>query len=127
MHRLLLGLAALFSSALFAQSPLGTVTGLVLDPTGSTVPNAAVRLKNTATNVETKTASNDAGVYIFPNVLPGDYELRVEAKGFKQLATSAFPVAAYRTVRNDLRVEVGDTASTVEVRGELGEIGRAHV
>jgi outer membrane receptor protein involved in Fe transport len=118
MQRLLLGLATL-SLSLFAQSPLGTVTGLIKDPSGSAVPNAAVRLKNTATNVESRASSNDAGVYLFANVLPGDYELRVEAKGFKILATSAFPVAAYRTVRTDLSVEVGDTASTVEVRSEL--------
>ncbi len=124
MHRLLLGLAAL-SVALLAQSPLGTVTGLVTDPSGSAVPNASIRLKNTATNVESSSASNDAGVYLFANVLPGDYELRVEAKGFKQLATSAFPVAAYRTVRTDLRIEVGDTANTVEVRGEIASVLQA--
>ena len=121
MIRLLLGLVAL-SCALFAQSPLGTVTGLVLDPSGSVVPNASIRLKNTATNVESRATSNDAGVYLFANVAPGDYELRVEAKGFKQLASSAFPVAAYRTVRTDLRIEVGDTANTVEVRGEVASV-----
>jgi len=121
MYHLLLGLAAL-SFALSAQSPLGTVTGLVLDPSGSAVPNAAIRLKNGDTNVESRTTSNDAGVYVFANILPGDYELRIEAKGFKQLATSAFPVAAYRTVRTDLRIEVGDTANTVEVRGEIASV-----
>ncbi|MBL8242177.1 MAG: TonB-dependent receptor [Bryobacterales bacterium] len=121
MHRLLLGLCAL-TSALYAQSPLGTVTGLVLDPSGSTVPNASIRLRNTATNVENAATSNDSGAYVFANVLPGEYTLQAEAKGFKKLATSAFPVAAYRTVRTDLKVEVGDTANTVEVRGEVASV-----
>ena len=118
MNRLLLGLAAL-SCALFAQSPLGTVTGLVADPSGAAVPNAAIRLKNTATNIETKTVSNGAGIYVFANVLPGEYDLRTEAKGFKPLASAAFQVAAYRTVRADLNLLVGDTSNTVEVVGEV--------
>ncbi|HEU0121197.1 MAG TPA: carboxypeptidase-like regulatory domain-containing protein, partial [Bryobacteraceae bacterium] len=124
MHRLLLGFIAL-SCALFAQSPLGTVTGLVVDPSGAAVPNAAIFLKNTDTNVESRSQSNDAGVYVFANVLPGDYQLRVEAKGFKQLATSPFPVAAFRTVRTDLHVVVGDTINTVEVQGEVASVLQA--
>jgi hypothetical protein len=68
-------ISALFLSAvsLLAQSPLGTVTGLVIDPSGATVPNASLRLKNAATNVESSTTANASGLYLFPNVLPGDY------------------------------------------------------
>jgi len=119
--RLALGLLA---SALitYGQSPLGTVTGLVVDPSGASVPKATVKLKNAATNIEARAESNDAGVYLFANILPGDYELRVEAKGFRALATSAFNVAAYRTIRKDLNVEVGETVNTVEVRGEVATV-----
>jgi len=119
--RLALGLVA---SALFTygQSPLGTVTGLINDPSGASVPKAVVKLKNSATNIEARAESNDAGVYLFANILPGDYELRVEAKGFRALVTSAFNVAAYRTIRKDLNIEVGETVNTVEVRGEVATV-----
>jgi len=121
MFRSLLGLAA-FTFALFAQSPLGTVTGIVLDPSGSAVPGASLRLKNGATNVESRAVSNDTGIYVFANVLPGDYELQAEAKGFKKLVSSPFPVGAYRTIRADLKVIVADIGIQAEVTGTLSPV-----
>jgi len=117
-------LAALLASSLglFSQSPLGTVTGQVVDPSGAVVPGASVRLTNTGTNVESRSQSNDSGLYLFANVLPGDYTLSVEAKGFKTLTTTAFPVAAYRTSRRDLNVVVGETTNTVEVTSEAATV-----
>src|SRR5258708_31245429 len=112
----------LVSSILPAQAPFGTVTGLVLDPSGAAVPGASVQLKNLETNIEAATPSNSSGQYVFPNVLPGSYRLQVAAKGFKPLTTRDFPVAAYRTIRSDLNIVVGETTDTVEVRDQVNTL-----
>ncbi|HEY1242471.1 MAG TPA: TonB-dependent receptor, partial [Bryobacteraceae bacterium] len=102
-----------FAIALSAQTPLGTVTGLAMDPSGSAVPNAKVTLSNEETGRKQTATTNDAGVYSFPNLPPGTYRLAAEAAGFRAIETRAFPVSPYRTVRQDLAFEVA--AATAEV------------
>jgi len=101
------------SLAVWAQSPLGTVTGLATDPSGAVIPDVKVTLISTATGVKREVATNTSGVYVIPNIQPGQYKIFAEAKGFKALETTAFPVEAYRTVRQDLKLEVA--AATTEV------------
>ncbi len=101
------------AALLLAQSPLGTVTGLAADPSGAPVPAASIALRNELTGVKSETQTNQAGFYTFANLPPGTYKLTAEAKGFRPIETGAFPVAAYRTVRQDLRFEL--QAATAEV------------
>lgn len=48
---------------LMAQSDLGSISGFVKDPTGATVPNATVTVKNEATGTERRVVSNESGYY----------------------------------------------------------------
>src|SRR6266508_859705 len=56
----------------------GGITGLVTDSSG-----AAVTVTNKATHGTRKATTNSAGLYAFPSLPPGVYELKVEQKGFK--------------------------------------------
>jgi len=93
-----------------AQTPLGTVTGLAIDPSGAVAPGAAVKLTSEETGVERTAATNNAGAYSFPDLPPGAYRPAAEAKGFRPFETRAFAVAAYGTVRQDLRLKVAPRA-----------------
>jgi hypothetical protein len=101
--------------ALNAQTPLGTVTGLALDPSGGVIPGVSISLTNQQTGVKRAASTNEAGAYSFPNLQPGAYKLAADAKGFRSLAVPEFSVAAYRTVRQDLRFEVSAASTEVEV------------
>jgi hypothetical protein len=101
--------------ALFAQSPLGTVTGLALDPSGAAVPNVKVTLANQDTGVKRDVETNTAGAYSFPNLPPGNYKLTAEAKGFRAFETVPFEVAAFRTVRQDMHFEVAAASTEITV------------
>jgi len=98
---------------MYAQSPLGTVTGVALDLSQAPIPNARVVVANQSTGVSRETKTNEAGIYSVPNLPPGDYKLTAEAAGFKTFEPVVFPIAAYRTIRQDLRFEVA--AATAEV------------
>ena len=98
-----------------AQSPLGSVTGLALDPSEAPVPEARVTLQNLATGARWETKTNASGHYLFPNLPPGEYTLSAEARGFNRLEVAAFPVAAFRTVRQDLRLEIATATAEVTV------------
>lgn len=105
----------LLSAAAWAQSPLGVVTGLVADPSGMPVPGAAVVLENTATGARLEARTNAAGNYAFVNLTPGVYRLSAEAQGFRRFEASGIEVAAYRTVRQEVRFELASTTAEVTV------------
>src|ERR1700730_11469586 len=66
------------------QSSNGSVRGTVQDSTQAVIPSVSVQLTNTATGVELKTTSNQAGLYVFPAVLPGPYKLEADASGMRK-------------------------------------------
>src|SRR6476646_6655191 len=76
--------AALFTSAVCAQSDYGSVAGFVRDPTGGVSPKARVTLKNDASGTESSTLTNDSGYYVVPNLPAGSYTVTVEVAGFKK-------------------------------------------
>jgi len=98
-----------------AQTPLGTVSGLAIDPSGAAIPGTSVNLTSDTTGVKRTATTNNSGAYSFPNLPPGMYRLGADAKGFRPLETRPFPVEAYRTVRQDLNLELAGATSEVVV------------
>jgi hypothetical protein len=115
MIRVVLIIALAICPALFAQSPLGSVTGVAMDPSSAPVPGAAVTLSNTRTGVKYEATTNDSGIYNLLNLPPGAYKVSAEAKGFQKIETAEFGVAAFRTIRQDLRFSLQATATEVTV------------
>jgi hypothetical protein len=110
-------LIVLFVSAFLgqAQTPLGTVTGIATDASGSVVPGASVTLSSQDTGVRRTAATNETGAYSFPNLPTGSYRLTAEAKGFRPIETPVFALEAFRTVRQDQHFEVAGAATEVVV------------
>ena len=122
VFRAFLVFAAVACSLALAQSPLGTVAGIAVDPTNSPVPAAELTLTNTRTGVKQSAQTNGAGTYSFPNLTPGTYKLEASVSGFRKIETGEFPVDAYRTVRQDLRLELGTASSEVTVAGTTSTV-----
>ena len=76
---------------------------------------ASVTLTSNDTGVRRSARTNSTGAYEFPDLPPGTYRLGADAKGFRALETRAFPVEAYRTVRQDLKFEVASASTEVVV------------
>jgi outer membrane receptor protein involved in Fe transport len=76
-------LAGLAVVPLFGQSAsTATIVGQVVDPQGAVVPGAKVTATNAATGVGRSVDTTSSGNYTIPNLTPGTYNVRVEAKGF---------------------------------------------
>lgn len=112
-------LLALFSLSIpaAAQSTFASITGNASDPSGASVPNVEIVLRDTGTNYEYKSLTNDAGVYTIANLREGTYSLRAKAQGFKEFAVENIILTALNTRRIDIGLNVGDTVTTVEVSG----------
>jgi protocatechuate 3,4-dioxygenase beta subunit len=76
---LLLALA----SSVFGQA-LTQVNGSVTDPSGAAVVGATVEATNLATSISRETKTDNSGLYVFPQIAPGNYRLTVSAAGFSK-------------------------------------------
>ena len=95
----------------------GEITGEVTDQSGAIAPNASVTATNTATNGARTTLTNASGIYSFPALVPGPYQVRVEAAGFQSSVRSNIELQVQQTARVDFTLTVGQTSQTVEVSG----------
>jgi len=99
----------------FAQSSTQSVLGLVTHSTVALIQGAKVTLTNTDTNVVLTTSTNETGNYSFPLLQVGNYDVRVEAQGFKSEVVRGIRVETAAQFRQDVRLDVGSIAESVEV------------
>jgi hypothetical protein len=111
---LMLALLSLQSNILAQQT--GQITGTVLDATGAAIPNAKVVLTDEATKATRQTTSNGVGFFSFSAVMPANYDLKVEAKGFKSWSVAGIHMSP-GDKRDIAKVElaVGAAAESVSV------------
>jgi len=105
----------LSASLASAQVATGSMSGTVTDPNGASVPGARVVLTQNSTGLKTETLSSEAGLYVFPRLAVGGYEVAVEKTGFKKATVGGIEIRVASRQELDLRLEVGDVQQTIEV------------
>ncbi|HEX8090155.1 MAG TPA: carboxypeptidase-like regulatory domain-containing protein, partial [Blastocatellia bacterium] len=105
-----------------AQAVYGSISGTVTDASGAIVPGATV----TITSVERKTSdivtTNESGLYVKERLLPGNYEVKFEAQGFKQGLVSSVVVNVDAQTKVDAALEPGAISDTVTVTASAGQL-----
>ena len=89
-----------------------------MDSSGSVIVKGAIKVKQVETNITTTSATSSSGVYELQNLIPGNYLIVVEAKGFKKLERGPVQVRISDVLNLDMVLEVGNTMETVTVSGE---------
>jgi hypothetical protein len=120
MRRIVMCLLVLAGVAAFdwpaeAQVLYGSVVGTVQDESGAAVPNAAIAIIDNSTGQSRAAVTTDDGTYAFTDVPAGSYTLTVTAKGFRVSRTTNVQVAINAVSRNDVRLQVGELAESVNV------------
>ena len=93
----------------------GEITGTVRDPSGAAIPGARITATNADTNASRATVSNEAGVYSFPSLAPGNYSLLVEREGFKAVTRGGIVLQVQQSARLDIDLPIGAISERVEV------------
>jgi hypothetical protein len=122
--------AALFAVLLFisgnsllAQVTSGSIAGSVIDNSGALIPGATVTVASQAIGVTRTVTTNEVGAFVVPNLVPGEYTVRVEAQGFKQLEKTGVQLSATdRLNLGNLEMQVGGTTETVTVTADTAEL-----
>src|SRR3954447_16310326 len=96
-----------------AQQASATINGTVMDSSGAVVDGAEVTLINSQTGVSRSTVSNSAGNYVFVDVLPSTYSMKVVKEGFSTLAQSDFTLYVNQTATFDFHLTLGSTQQSI--------------
>jgi hypothetical protein len=100
-----------------AQSPNGTINGLVLDPTGRPIAGAGVLIVNDATRVQYPGKSNDEGIYVVSNLPPGSYRVQISKVGFKTIIKPEIVLNVQDALSINFTLPVGARSETITVQG----------
>jgi hypothetical protein len=117
-------LAALFlvlllisGNAVLAQSPNGSISGIVLDPDTKSIPGAEIIVVNDGTGLKYMTSTNGEGIYAIPNLAPGPYRIQVSKVGFKTLIKPDIILNVEDALSINFTLPIGAASVTVTVEG----------
>jgi len=94
------------------------LTGVVTDNTGAVIVGARIAAANVSTGTAYPAASNDSGVYAFPFLPPGTYELSAEFSGFKKFVRPGLVLETGFARTVDVQMEIGATTESVVVTAQ---------
>ncbi len=107
----------LLAFSLLAQSPNGTINGLVLDPSTRVIAGADILVINDATGVKYPSKTNSDGIYVVPNLPPGSYRLQVSKAGFKTLIKPDVVLNVQDALSINFTLPVGAVFEAMTVEG----------
>jgi hypothetical protein len=97
----------------------GSISGTVTDQSGAVAPDATLELVNTAQHSTYRVKSDRQGLYSFPNLAVGHYDLTITAQGFKTQRKTNLTVDTDSAVRVDATLAIGANSDTVIVSGDV--------
>jgi hypothetical protein len=86
------------------------ISRLVEHGSGGAIVNADVSLRNDATGLESKTTSNEDGLYVSPPLPPGDYQVVAKMPGFDTVV----PHVRLEVAQRNQRAEGRETRETFQ-------------
>lgn len=98
-----------------AQRTTGDIRGLVTDESGAVLPGVTVTLKGRGVAGAPTTVTNEAGIYRFPNLTPGSYDITVELAGFSTSSQTGIQVALGGTAEVNVQLKVSTQSETITV------------
>lgn len=103
---------------LCSQSTNASLAGQITDSTGASIPGARVRVRNTGTGIATEVTTPNEGLFNFPALSVGEYELSVEASGFQRYSQTGIVLDVNRNARVNVVLQPGSTTESVTVTSD---------
>ncbi len=115
-------LALILPVSASGQTAAGSINGTVTDATGAVIPGAKITIVNAQTGVQTNAETGINGVYLVPNVAPGEYNIAAEADGFKRIEVNGLRLNVASEISQSFALEIGAVTEVVEVSAEQLQI-----
>ncbi len=105
-------------TSLFGQFTTASLGGTVSDPSGASVPDARITVRNLATGFVQSTDSGTTGSYLFSRLPIGSYEMRVEKAGFGTFVQSGIRLTVDQMATQNVTLTIGLVSEQVSVQAE---------
>jgi hypothetical protein len=102
----------------FAQEQRASIEGVVKDATGAVMPGVTIEAKNEATGVVVSAVSDANGVYRFPALASGIWDVTATLAGFNTITTADVPLTLGQIKKVDFTLAVAGVSESVQVTGE---------
>jgi len=109
----------------WAQQTTGNLRGTVTDDTGAVLPGVTVTLRGRAVPGTPTSITNEQGVFRFPNLPPGTYDITVELAGFATSTQTGIPIALGGTADVPVQMKVSTQQETITVTAEAPVVDSA--
>jgi Carboxypeptidase regulatory-like domain len=114
-------LCVLTAGICLAQAPVGTIAGVVRDPSGAVVAGARVQAVSPATGQARETATSERGDYSFPALFAGEYQMSLQAPSFQRIVR-AVTMETGSTTMVDFVLRIGEVTESATVEAASPQI-----
>src|SRR5216683_2245347 len=111
-----------FASSAWAQKTSGTIAGTVTDDSGALVAGASVTVTSVQTEATRTSQTNSAGLFSFPELNPGVYNITVTKQGFKKVEAKNIELHVSDISNVPIRLPIGAVVETVEVEATAVQV-----
>ena len=119
---LLMLLIAVLAGPFARAQSTGEITGTVTDPSGAVVPNVDVKIISVQTGSSKATKTNGAGIFDFPGLDNGDYNLAASSTGFQAYRKDGIVLNVADNLREDITLAVGTSTQEVVVQSNALQV-----
>ncbi len=113
--------ASLFSIVARGQG-LGTISGMITDPSGSVIPSAAITVTEVGTGISRNAFSGPEGYYLLNSLRPTGYKLSVSATGFAAFTQEGITLPADQSITLNVVLKVGSSSESVTVNAAAAQV-----
>ena len=106
----------------FGQLYTGSVTGLVTDSSGATIPDVKITLVDQGKGYSFTATTDNTGRYLLRSIPPGTYTVTAETANFEKATQENIKVDVSQNISVDLSLKIGSTTDTVEVKASTVQL-----
>src|SRR5579884_1508709 len=122
LNLLILIAILVFPLGIFGQTS-GTITGIVTDQSGASIPNAVISITNLGTGVVARTLKTGTdGIYVAEALPVGTYQITASAAGFQRAVSSRIVLNVADRVSVNFKLKVASSTQTVEVTAAIQQV-----
>jgi hypothetical protein len=101
-----------------AQGTTATISGRITDTTGAIITNAKVQATNILNGSDNVTTTNPSGVYVLPNLSPGEYRVVVDKEGFRQIVLTGLTLNLQDSISRNFTMQIGSVIQSVTLTAD---------
>jgi hypothetical protein len=110
--------ALVLASPVAAQETRGSIEGIIKDSSGAVLPGVTVEAKGITVGTSATAVTDTSGVYRFPTLAPGRYEVTATLSGFSTAKSEAVNLQLGQVLKVDLSLQMAGVAEAVQVTAE---------